>query len=1312
MDAPELVHGHMNIDAIKTPTTPTNPGPQLLVNTVALLAVSTPANIARPPTDAKLQLSVFICEGKLTAVMKTLTMDDLNEPRHPIDHFDAVLRTPKTDKSLPCTSNIPQTMTFIQEVIEEAMESVTTTTALDVSEKASASIELIIQYMDEAVKHCVGPIRDTMIMDMIQLLDSSLTFLSSQFKGGATVNILALLNRLMILAYQASAASRVCSTETSKAAVGLWARARRMTLEMILGIAGLKKLVEIATAWETVNIDWATVVYLESLILWFQLTQELTPREIQKDLFQASTRIYGDSAESPMAVVMSLLPLLYSISFLDTSALFNDLQQTHFDPWSVLGPALRAFLEAFSKKESLDRTSVRLGLKALTSCLSLATDCGWEVPDSLLQLLFQHYGKNDMIELFLEATVSQASERVAGNFDASPEMAHTDFEIFLRLVTTSLEQKISSLNDTSTASTKKNKIVSLVFSLTPNNSRVVDEQEILENQVLQAIANTYALYVTLYSSAPRGCRPRVAHIENLLDFSTSHAQVRNLTIAAWARMSRSAVTQGANVEELQALGHLGHKMWKALANKVTTKLDANSLATSYFRYDLDFKNCKPVIIQMTTMLRKWLTIIDSCAFDADVEVIISPDLLVDLVHPLQFLQDHIANLRSQPSEIVSDYISKLREHDLDIWVLKLLRSIYTRLSTIMLFSSHNQQTPTTLLPQVFNSARDIISSIMSSDSELSARLEMSVRIWFDIAKIQVDNVRDRWSKYLEDGATLSFRLLADTKISQQCETLFLSHIVEAVPAYFELDPEALYSRLLRCILKPECDLRFEHILLSQVMIHNPGPLALHEISNLLDRSTSGGILTLKTFMFYRTDIVKHIVHCIYNLQFGGPDDSQDLIEDLVDEASGRRLLMLMTDILRANWLRTNNGSGDVSYTKFVQAIAHELEIYTFPGFKLSTWFTDAQTSEFTIAEDRFKLLFTRARGSFSRVLDAAFIVRFRQDNQKASNTPRQAEWIRKMVAALSCNSMFEDLDTNDKCIMDGQLQVQFMQNVLSVYVQFAFSKGPRLAVWTIPVVQILTQVIRTAHCRQDLDEGARLEEFAAMCLELVIRARQALDALVRQDAIRRRHIMLLAIKLIELATACISRIHGFRRIAPSSDHIGDLFEPMAEMAVAIHACITDPRFDARPARDDNPASDATMHYHPAHFAPAAVPGTHEHLRRATVDDMDAALARGRQPLGLGENWAFWYQPDAGGEGVATTHAGWEDELGPAGELTALAKATEEFCRTVSAEVVGVVDVDGAGWRVWENLRVFGTRTVPEMSAEEIELAVVEELYVE
>ncbi|KPI43441.1 uncharacterized protein AB675_6729 [Cyphellophora attinorum] len=974
-----------------------------------------------------------------------------------------------------------------------------------------------------------------------------------------------------------------------------------------------------------------------------------------------SNQVLNDGTPSPPST-----ELIDTLSGIDIDGIYHDSVIETIDPWPAIGSDFRALLDQSLNAPQMSAQTSAVGLSTLRLFQWLAKKCAWSIPDALLHMLFRQYGKNEMLEIFVQPKLAGATRRITQDrTTATDEEGVTDFEIFLNLVALALEQRSSVLSSTAS---RRNKILGLVFSLIPNNSRVMNENDAIEHALYMTMINTYALYTTLYSSAPIDCRPRLSQVESLINFATSHAQIRDLAILAWSVMSSTAMRKGAIRDDHRALAEHGRAMLSALVEKTTEAIRSEvSASDSTFHHELVVNNISPVLIQMTSIIKQWTLLASTCAQPEDISPYITPEQLSGAVQILQLLKEYLDKLSACSLRAHKALLSLWRSQGMDLAALELLRSVYSRKVPL-------------LREPAMKLGREVVSVMLQAPDEEDSRLQKMVDIWFSFAKQETEGDFRKWDQYLEPTSSYSFRMLADTTVSQQCAVLFLSKVVSDAPAMFELDPEALYHAWLTAILQASDELRFEHVLTERMLIFDVGALAIEPIKELIrGEGYDEQRLSLSAFKHIRTELLRLVVRAIFRLQFSGPDDSQDLIEDPLNEASGRRLLQTITDSLKKVWINLSNQQRDEGYTELVRTVTQELDVYKYPGLKIDPWFTDAPQFAFPIVKDRLQHFFRRVPGSEPRTVDASLIAAFRQANQAAANTPGQVDWVRTAVAALSCNNVFEDVNQDGTCTMDGRLQVDFIRNVLSEYVQSAFSGGPRQALLAVPVIQILTEVVHELHFRQDLEEEGMRGGLICVCVELLESVCRSLCALANRNLPHRGHITMFSSKLIELGTLCIDRFIQFRRTGPCSEDVEDALRSISEVSEGILRCATEAEFVVRPVWIEGSDDTSTL-FTPAtyrDFSTSAInmSATAASVREMTRKDLSSALSKVQPPRGMATKWSTWCELGL------PSWLGWEDIFFAEGERLALAQAVTHFC-AVAAKCTGVAL--GNEGRIWED----------------------------
>ena len=1235
-----------------------------------------------PSDGTQLVLSAYVSGGHIARALNP----EADADAQCVSGRAFLLKAPNGGKQLYATGLTDDVNAIVEEILEQVIDMAITSSPATIVRSAIIHVEEVADYLKTRLNN-IPPGSLNFITKLCQTLEGCFTYISSQYRSDWSRSIIVSnlrLSRLFLgLAIACFRTLSRASMPAASPATNLIKQGVRAIVRLLTGIQSVVAVQHFTQIYDLV-LDDDQLVVPETWIFLFAMSSSAPLTSIALGLNDIIAEQASFHAQQPLTALLqslNLIPGLQMLSRIDSRGVFHDCPIHRIDAWPML-TGIRGFLD-HSIGPRITANACVTGISTLRLCLWLSEKCGWIIPDALLQLLFRQYGKYDMLELFVQPSVSDAMQRVNSTRIRQAEVNKmTDFQIFLRLVSLALEQRAASIRDGSNVSSRRGKLTGLVFSLIPNNSRATNEDEAVANATYLTMANTYALYTTLYAVGVPDCRPRLSQVENLVTFATSHAQIRDLTIAAWADMSHVAVHKGANMGDHEALGQQGRAMWKHLVEKATAAIrsEVNTM-DSTFHHEVVVNNCKPVLAQLTTIIKQWTALVSSCASTHDIEPYFEPSQMADVVQVLQFLGEYLTNLSKRSLRAHQALLNVWRSEEIDIAVLELLRSIYFR------------KMPE-LQALAIKSARDVVSNILSSTEEdTDHRLQKVVDVWFSFAKLDSNGDFSRLIHYLQPPSSYSFRMLADTRASQQCAVLFLSKIIAEMPVYFELDPEALYQAWIVAILQADDDLRFEHVLTEQVLLSSTTSLGLGSLAEFINIELDAveRHLSLATLKHLRPEVLKHVVRAIWNLQFTGPDDSQDLIEELVDVASGRRLLHVITDTIRRIWtnLSSDQPQKQDDYKRLVRAVVDEMEIYTLPDFELDSWFADPQKSNLSVNKDRFRQLFKVSPTSESRVLDEAFIVAFRQENQRTANTPGQSQWVLDMVSALSCNDIFHDIKEDGTFVMDGALQVSFMQNVLSVYIEESFSKGSQQAVWAVPVLHILLEVLRKLHLRQDLETG--IEAVGHLCLQLLHSTGLAISIIGQRQMPRQRHILMFAVKLFEIATCCIERLRQFRRLRPEVDSLHDMLEPVSQIAGAIFTCISDPTFvtasDNAPEAVLDRLGARTLLGAEASSATMPTFGRLADVRQKTAKDLDAAAAtRGHQPAGLASSMSAWYE-----DGQVRSWLGWEDALSKTEGIGALARAVTEF-GAVAAEGAEI-DVDDE-WRMWDNLARYGSRVRP------------------
>ncbi|RMZ80033.1 hypothetical protein DV738_g2998, partial [Chaetothyriales sp. CBS 135597] len=767
-----------------------------------------------------------------------------------------------------------------------------------------------------------------------------------------------------------------------------------------------------------------------------------------------------------------------------------------------------------STPTSVIAESNRLGLLAVQFCYLATRQWQWTSSDAVVKFWFKQYAQNDMIELFVVPDVGRVTERSKrAVLGLETEHSDTDYDIFLKSVAALLVTRAQSMalygDDVGRAA---GRIQSLVFSISPNNSRKLSDDQSLHLEDLVSMANIYALYEYLNEFAPPGCQPRFALVEKLIDFPNCHWSVSQFALRTWSRFAHNAITRG-DISMLSTLGSWIKRMTEQMALKLSpVPSDHYEPRPSGAEYALQ-RNAARTRQQISELLSTWKSALARCPTDDECKALLNGGAIGPIV---DFCKDRrlcTADVVTNICELVHKYLDRAD----------------TDPSNLVRATLHKQ-------------FRQIMIATLSPDNQGSTEcLKPLTSLWYHFARITVRNKQKTWDDYLSLPSSWSFGLLAASDSSRQCKVLFLKMILEHDMMYFELDHEPFYSAWIQGIVQPQCNLLFEHELTKTIILHETDEMSFQDLRSMLQGAQGQLRLDMADFIQNQFEIVKHVIRSIFLLQFDD-EDSQDYLGKPLNIDQGRRLLRLITDTMKACW-RALPVANRGPYAEFARSVVTQLRIYKYKDFDIDPWFIDPLQPEFP-KEVPFASQFLLPINQPRPELDDRLIRIFTVGNLQAAGTGHECSWAEDIVRALSATSATTAVDTKGRLALNSDLQFAFMREVMSVYVYSMF-QSPGHALFARPVLTGVLAIVRNWHFRLDINLDSVLCQILFTAVDLLASVFEALTTVRARLASFIGHggdIGALISVLIDLSSACVRRATMLEALVEKSQENMDAVE--------------------------------------------------------------------------------------------------------------------------------------------------------------------------
>lgn len=470
-----------------------------------------------------------------------------------------------------------------------------------------------------------------------------------------------------------------------------------------------------------------------------------------------------------------------------------------FSGWPTIVPAidscLKQYLNVRGQRASIIRDFV---FQVLQWCLNLCTSWDWTDPDSLAKILVRFYNINGMQECFHRTgrSANALSTFVTAPMGQSFILAQedSDFDICLKLIGLSLAQKVRSREK---ADPKfADRLRSFVFSLCPNNGRLLRGDEDLLESDLAALVNRCGLYITLWKHAPEGCKPRISQIQNLAPLSESHVSVWFLILETWTILTRHSLHFDSALDGLVGLSQWLLDLVRQMCarhvearEEILSQMNHLNIRDEEQGRRVIDANQASIAKYLVHVFGQWTSCLRDCQTLYQLQVLMGSEHWSLILAPCR------------NSLVLGDHVS--------LAVLGLCRGYFSKMKEFLLSSSDMAMLQDHI-------KKVLIDRYDTWQTQTETTLALTTMAWFDLASLSVHARLKSWDDYLDPHGTLSTENLLGKEAARQCKVLFLACALEHDSLLYQNSKLETLAFMLRCLAQPINNLKFEHRLATAI----------------------------------------------------------------------------------------------------------------------------------------------------------------------------------------------------------------------------------------------------------------------------------------------------------------------------------------------------------------------------------------------------------------------------------------------------------------------------------------------------------------
>ncbi|PSK60383.1 hypothetical protein B9Z65_533 [Elsinoe australis] len=535
--------------------------------------------------------------------------------------------------------------------------------------------------------------------------------------------------------------------------------------------------------------------------------------------------------------------------------------------WSAAKLLLDQTFEAYTHYTGSEHRKANDYLRSLFTRIGIfISKWRWRGSEPALASIYDFFAKRSLANLSGER--SSSSPAFLRHLDEyqTLEIEYVDlaYHAFLKVLATGLKAVSKEY--------PANKLKRVAWRFIPNHGRTYRKDQEVRQADLDALRNHHDLLCTLFWALPSGSRPRLDHIKDLVDFTTSHLEACRINIDAWRNLAVYIMSHTDQQAEIPALADWFRDIADILISQYRlARSEAEELfemskerqsgAISYDVMQMTVtSNQRRILSTLQDLIQSLQNALTVCNVRSRELELIDRSNLVGLCRvfdatqsrtfgPVQQILGVVKKLLT-PDESMHPSRQSDESQDYGDW---------TGMDDLLAEQPSSPDKSSDLISVVQPAISQLLSNCFGAESPMDDSLLTSLtEVWCKVASLTVDRGLRSWSDYLDLHGSFSWYQLRHTEHFYKYTPLVLAQILSLDPTSFNDHSTLIISQWVISLVTPETQLKHQHTLTSALLNTQPSHPLLYNLPFARTSSTTY-IITLSDLTTRRTSLLPSLL---------------------------------------------------------------------------------------------------------------------------------------------------------------------------------------------------------------------------------------------------------------------------------------------------------------------------------------------------------------------------------------------------------------------------------------------------------------------